>query len=554
MMAVATAARYPATLARLHASSTTSVGFCAGAVATLAALLRLVGLGSSQDIYVDEPIYVALGQSVHSGGFPMVDGGRFFLHPPAFFYLEAAWQHLFGYRPDVVAAVYEMRALNAVLAAATAAALVLLVARVSSLWPAIATGALFALEPFCIRQNGRVLLETALMFWVVAGLAILLPLAKPRGPSGPRVRAFRQGQLTRFITLPPLTDAGAPSRPRVRAVCAGLLFGLAILTKEEAILVTVLPLLVGAALGWGAERRLMVLAAGVAVLPYLAYVGAILAAGYWGQYWPAKSSALLRFIGVLQQTGFNASGAPSLVGRLIAESTFFGTTYALLALTPLACLLLLRRGNPAQRLLALFYASTAVVLAYVVLNGTLEEQELYLLIVPGLATLGVAAALWDGSRTRTKAFRRIIVSLFALVLAVNVITYLRWRLQPDNGYVRLRQYMAAHIPEGTTVIAVDGTRQVLGTTFRMLHGWYRVVPWVSPREQVSDNARYLVVSWLEVLQGYSYLSTGQVVRLAYHGVPLYSFSGRTYGKLVLYRIPVPDGAGLVARSGATRGL
>jgi 4-amino-4-deoxy-L-arabinose transferase-like glycosyltransferase len=516
------------------------VGFWAYIVGSLAVLLRLVGLGPSQDMFIDEPLYVALGHSVRSGGFPMVNGGRFFLHPPGFFYLEAAWERLFGFRPDVVAGVYEMRALNAVLAGATAAALIVLVARATSLWPAVATGALFALEPFCLRQNGRVLLETAMMFWVVVGYVVLLPLAKAHPPSRHRLRtkAHRDGTTT-VVVLDPMS--GTAPRDYMRAACAGVLLGLAVLTKDEAALVTVLPLLAAALLGWGPPRRLSLLAACVATLAYGSYVAVVAMSGDWGEFWSAKSTGLLRLLGFIQVTGFNAPGAPSLTSRLMQESMFFGTTYALLAASSAAFLFLVRRGTPAQRLVALLYASSAVALGYAVLLGTIEEQELYVLAVPALAVLGVGAGMLLKARaTAGAALRRIGLPLFALIMAVNINTYVSWHIHPDDGYVRLRHYLAGKVRTGSTIITPDGSQQGI---YWILRDRYDVVPWVSPQEQVREQAHYMVVDWTEVDDHYAYLSPSEVRSLTAHAVPLFSFHGRTYSRLILYRLPFPDRAG-----------
>ena len=55
--------------------------------------------------------------------------------------------------------------------------------------------------------------------------------------------------------------------------------------------------------------------------------------------------------------------------------------------------ILWRRGGPLQRMLGLLYCAAAVTLAYAVFLGTLEEQELYLLVVPSLLIIPIAASL-----------------------------------------------------------------------------------------------------------------------------------------------------------------
>ena len=105
-----------------------------------------------------------------------------------------------------------MRTLNALLAAATAAIIVLLGTRANSLWGGVIAGLLFALDTFCIRQNDRVLLETSMTFWVLLGYLAFTSLIKRPG--------WRRGWP--------------------KALGAGLLFGCGVLTKDKAALLTVL--------------------------------------------------------------------------------------------------------------------------------------------------------------------------------------------------------------------------------------------------------------------------------------------------------------------------
>ena len=119
--------------------------------------------------------------------------------------------------------IYEMRTLNGLLAGATAVVLVLLATRASSLRAGAVAGALYALEPFCIRQNDRVLLETAMMLWVTLGYLVFTSL------------------IGRLASAPRLAPRGG-CRPALR---------FAVLTKDEGALLTILPLLAAAVLRWG---------------------------------------------------------------------------------------------------------------------------------------------------------------------------------------------------------------------------------------------------------------------------------------------------------------
>jgi Dolichyl-phosphate-mannose-protein mannosyltransferase len=482
----------------------------------LTLVIRLALHGNAFDLFGDEVIYADLGRSVINGGFPKF-GGPFFLHGPAFFYLEAGWAHLFGSPQGLMPLIYEMRMLNALLATVTAVVLVLLATRAASLWSGIAAGLLFALDPFCIRQNDRVLLETALLMWVMLGYLVLVSLI-----------------------------GRSPSRGAVaRAVLAGLFFGFAVLTKDEGTLLTVLPLLAALVLRWGPDRRLIVITIATIVDVYAAYITVVAGNGHWGQFWQQKTSGIKRMLGVLQTTGFHSKTGGSLSARLFDEATFFGTTYFLLGLAVLAVLVTLRRGGQLQRMLGLLYCAAAVTLAYAIGIGTLEEQELYLLIVPSLLLIPVAATLLGVKARRlgrsvARPFREVLrvwvlTAGLVLILVINLSTSVLWFRQPDDGFALLLQYMSVHVPAGTLV--GSGTDNPQDIASYALPPRYEVGIWTSEAAFYQSHVRYILVEWGEIDQGYSILTPAQVRFFAKGGRVVFSFSGRTYGDLDLYELP-----------------
>ncbi|MFF9852537.1 phospholipid carrier-dependent glycosyltransferase [Streptomyces litmocidini] len=501
----------------------------AGVYAALAALLtvalRLVEIGRAGDVFVDEPIYRRLGDSAAAGGFPRTGEGLFFLHPPGYFYVEAGWTKLVGGHADVIAGVHSSRVLNSLLAGVTAALLVLLVARVRSRGAGAAAGLLFALDQFCIRQNDRVLLETATMMWVLAGYLVLVGLARP----------------------------DPPGRPRTRALLAGVFLGLAVLTKDHAALIAVLPLLAALLLGWGPPRRLVALTLSVTVLSYGVYVAFTVAFGHLAPFWEAKTVGVRRLLGLLQETGFNAAGTPSLASRLVDELPGYATTYLLLALTPVALVLLWRRKEPVYRLLTLLHASAILTLGYALAFGTLEEQALYLLFVPNLVALAVTV---PAPSRRRRGLRVLVGGVLLAVLATSAGVYAQSRWTPDDGFVRLRAYLLTHVPAGSGIVTVDGQR-TRGVTTWTLDDTYRLGRWATPGERAVADADYLIVPWRVVEQGYGHSSLTEVRRLTDGLRPLVAYHGHTYGTLALYRLPAPlpgpDLARLVVPGSAVTG-
>ena len=489
-----------------------AVSVIAASAGGLALLIRLALRVRSFDVFGDEFIYTQLGRSVISGGFPRFDGGLFFLHGPAFFYLEAGWARLAGNQSDVLGWIYEMRTLNALLAGATAVAVVLLVTRASSLRAGAAAGLLFCLDPFCIRQNDRVMLETAMMLWVMLG----------------------------YLVFTTLIGCVPSRRDWPRAIGAGLLFGCAVLTKDEGALLTVLPLLAAAALRWGPRRALILLTAGTTVAVYAVYVAVVAANGQIQGLWQEKTSGIERMLGLVQVTGFHSSGGGNLLSRIIAEVGFFGTTYAVLALAVPALVVVLRRGGQVPRMLGLLCCAAVVTLGYALVLGTLEEQELYLLAVPSLLIIPVAATLLRAGRrgqsTPAPSRRRIprnaaIAATLALALSLNIAVSVRWLQQPDDGLRRLLQYMVAHVPAGTRVND-DASAYLLADR-------YDVGSWQTPADLSEEHVRYVVVEWGLINQDYSDQTRSQVQNLIGNGRLVFSFSERTNGQIALYQLPPP---------------
>src|ERR1019366_5447002 len=104
-----------------------------------------------------------------------------------------------------------------------------------------------------------------------------------------------------------------------------------------------------------------------------------------------------------------------------------------------------------------------------------------------------------------------IPAAFTLALSLNLATCVRWLQQPDDGFAQVLSYMAAHVPAGARVTdaadAPPGPMDVVHYT---------------------PGSRYHAGLWLT-----------PAARHGEHGRLVFSFRGRTYGNLALYRLPLP---------------
>jgi hypothetical protein len=111
----------------------------------------------------------------------------------------------------------------------------------------------------------------------------------------------------------------------------------------------------------------------------------------------------------------------------------------------------------------------------------------------------------------------------------------QWLRQPDDGFARLLSYMAAQVPAGARVSDATGDQNDVAEY--ALVGRYDAGLWLTPSALARQHVQYIVAEWAEIDEGYSALSSAQVRKLTSSGRVVFSFHGRTYGDLQLYRLP-----------------
>ena len=484
----------------------------AAGLAVLTAVSRIVAIGSAGQITVDEIFYTGLGHSVRLGHVPPVlltsepgGGGVFLLHPPGFFVLEAAWELIAGHPTHVVDQVVRARYLNAVLAVITAVVLFALGRRLAGRTLGIVAAALFIVDPFVLRQNNLVFIETATMMWLVVGLLLL-------------VRVIQ----------------GAASRPRLEVALAGLALGFAIATKDMAGLPVLGLLLVLLVTGWCLQRRDALLALVLAIVPYALFFGSTAAQGFGDDLIDQKTIGFRRALGLAVSTGFNKEGSPSLVTKLLGDAGTFVFTYGLVAVGSLCAVALLWDRRPERRLVGLFTIGAGVLLVYSLVFGTIEEQFLYFLAVPCvLSIICVVPRLVGHGPTVRRGVRAAAVALLAVVLVWNVAAWCRVRVGSTNGLDEFVAYLRTDIPKGTPVAYTNGVLE-----FTLESEGYRAVPLGTPGEMKAQGVRYLAALPKEIEENYSWVTSDALARLEASSDR--RFVGSTESPIVVLEARDPD--------------
>jgi len=491
-----------ATRATTYRTLLTHPALAALGIFTLAFAMRAIQLAHSWDIHVDEITYLRLADEIAKHWHLRLYGAPFYLHPPGFFYLEALVLKIAQPGGYVIEQIYAIRYLNTTLAALSAVMLLILGRRLGGLRVGFVAATIFSLDPFVIRITSRNMLETPSLFWILLG-------------------------YTALITA----SSAWPSRWRVAA--GGGAFGMALLTKDMTAFLTLLPLGICFVTGWVLPRKKAILAGVIALAMYAVYPLVTFLAGDFQYFANQKLRGLQRFTGVVKESGYKRHGGPSLIGSILANIDQFVTTYAILLLGMAAVLVLFLYGGPRLRLVTVWVASAYALLTYSIAFGTLEEQFFYFLTVPAILAIPLAGSILLRREALSPARR----ALPAYLITVLTLAFYLWsgyiweqvHTVPDNGYEHVRAYMLANVPLGARVGVTTEPAVFLMDGFSS-------GSWGSPEELQANHAAYVLVSTKEMAQGLGYADAGLGNWLAANGRPIYSFTGRSNGTLILYAL------------------
>ena len=460
---------------------------------------RAVGLARGFELWVDEMLYARLGYSVSLGQVPNLPDGPFMLHPPGYFLLEGAVINLFGISGDNLDLVLQLRWLNAVLGAVSVGLAFLLVRALANTPAAFVTAALLTLEPFVLRNNSHVFLETLGMAFMLGGLLVLVLLMQ---------RRHTRHRLLHLAT-------------------AGLLLGFSVLTKDVFILGAVLPILLAVLWRKTLTVRDSLAVAIASLVPYTVYLAVLGLNGLLGTWAWAKTSGVRRMIGLEQSTGFNAEGAPGLLGRLLDQIGQFGSSYLLLALTPLTGFLLCLSRDAARRLVGMVALLFGLFGLYSAAFGTLEEQYGYPVLVAGVLSCSTYAVELAGKRERW----RTPVILFAVAFtALTAVFGLRALVTVDNGFVQAREWAAVNLPADARVSVTNSTGELA------FEDDPRFGVWPSAPLMEANDANYILTQEHPTSMGYGYAQPAMLEWLKANAEPVFSTQGPTNGDTVIWRV------------------
>jgi 4-amino-4-deoxy-L-arabinose transferase-like glycosyltransferase len=495
----APAATVPSSATRLLSSLAGSTALPALILVLAAFGFRAIGLTTSFELWVDEMLYAELGASVARGELPNLPDGPFFLHPPGFFIVEAIAIRLFGITGDSMELAFALRWVSAFCGALSVGLIYLILRRPVGVPAAFLAGVLAVFEPFVLRNNSRVFLETTAVLAVLIGLALVVDHL----------------------------ERGAARRPRLRLVAAGLALGYGVLSKDVLAVCTVAPVVLAVLWRRTLARRDATLLVGAAAVPYAVYLAVLAVAGGLGGWWTAKSQGALRMLGFVQSTGFNAPDAPNLVDRILAQLGSFGTSYVLLLVCPVAGVLAALSARPARRYLGLVAVMMGLFGVYSAAFGTFEEQYGYPVMIAGILASAVSAV---ELAERFPRFRRAIAVGCLVFTAAAAVFGIRAEATADDGFLRVRDWVRSNLPADARVGVTNSTGE-----WAFGHD-PRFGVWASLHDLAENGASYVLTQSLPTSLGYGYARRELLPWLAANATPKIAVTGPTNGVTTLWFI------------------
>jgi hypothetical protein len=391
---------------------------------------------------------------------------------------------------------------------------------------------IFCFDPYVQRINRRSMLETVAMMFVVLSIYLYL----------------------RWIH----TD----KRWGWRALLVGIALGLATLTKEV-MFFGALILIVFAVLFYRRQLARALVATLTALSVYGIYPVWMVLNGYGADYLGMKDRQFERFFGRLieQQavanTGPPTGGKVSLLENLTTTLGPYVISYATIAAAVLVMALIFgrswlftRRNIAAEdKLMAVWAATSYIVIGISLVFGRGSDQFFYYIIIPAIVLVGrvitstakLFAWLWQGDWRNNEpqvdplfdpsyAVHVCVLWLLLCGFTWNFDTYTKlFALEPDNSYAAMYRYVTSTVPPGSTLVVGNDLANYVFTNYKVR--FYRT------QQEIEENhVRYIILSSKERWGQYNKITPELYDWVTSHSQLRFQQYGVTFWDLGLYEM------------------
>ena len=537
------------------------------------------------DLTSDESTYAIESVAFNRTGLTMWNGAPFFVHPPLFYVTEAALYNTFGIGDgslfdrlmgphytagepllqggipltgdSMLTAIEFGRYLNSFYGALLTVLVFLLGRSLLNLQLGLLGSLLFALDPYVLWRNHFNYLEPLVTIFGLLCIYMYYLAQK---------QTARNARL-RYLML------------------TGLLFGLAMLSKELAILYIV-AIGVHALLFKRVKVIETVIPLGIGAAVYSIFPIWAAASGEFNLWWETKLWIFRRAIGLIADSGLGRPGI-SLVDTLIINLLDYWPWLLVLGIAFVLAVYFLSlyyrhgyRDPQAELLTACILGMYGLFIVVRLLGGVTNEQYFYLLmpivaLSVGYAVLAAprvkswlaakrqsipadtgARIVQDGATSDDKqtvpleqvptstslhsawSLRKIFTGLLAALLVYNMLAWVvRYVLGTDNSYMQVEAKMAESLPPGTSVVG----RDLLGLYLMPKQAVYTfgylnlAGERVEVAELTDNNIPYAILNEQSLLQRYGGANPEYYEWVEQNGKPVTEFQGRKY-KTSIYEI------------------
>ena len=534
------------------------------AVTMLCLFVLSYRLHLTPDILMDEILYYVTAFNIANRGAFTWDYAPIFVHPPGQFLVQSMFLRMVGLDQELLPFVgtYTARLLNVWAAALTISILYSLMMKLLDYRVAFACCLLLLSDPFVIRINRRNMLETLAELWVVLGLFLFWHYHKK-------------------LTL-------------LNSLMIGSIFGMAFLTKELTIFAFLtIPIYLIITGQWN-EAKWMIGIGGIGICVWSLFPIWSVMIGQGDIFLENKTFNLQRLLGMVQVTGWNREGV-SLVGALQVNFPQYATSYLLLLLGIICTvyLFICWRTEEVRFFVAMSLAQYAF-FAFSIVQGALNDQFFYFLMVPVAIMVGMAATRiyrilirqprtlfysksasllflrnmqtrWGwinavlrwvewGLRLIIKPFisaerlawrshlaiRYALLSiLILLTVAVGGFNTYRWvklfAMETDNSLYQVAQFIETNAPEGAIINTMFTSRDRMLPY--MLPG-YEVMSLRNPSLFSEYDVEYSIISTKNLWGAYGEITPNYFEFVQEQGELVFSTYGNTFWEVEVYEINV----------------
>ena len=468
----------------------------------VAFFLRTWRISSSPDIFSDEILYADIAIKLPKYGFLMAYGLPWFVHPPLYFLLQSAYFQLAGIGSVTLSNVFSARLTSALFSSLTILFVFFFITKISDYRIGTFSALVLMFEPYALKYARIGILDSALVLFIIVSFYI-----------------FTEANNTKDVK---------------KFVLSGVLFGLALITKELA-----LSLLVILAVWYLLTRfvtRNNISTKGILIflangfLIYLIYVAWALSID--AQIFIATNLSLMeRSLWIVSNTGYTSPNNISFLSDFLSTTSIYLVSYLILALALVSCFYLLYKNkNKTEVFLTSWFIGSVIFFAAM---GIHNPQFFVYLTVPASVVTGFTLSK-IGLRIPQ---RKKIISYGALLLLFLIIFYNLgvWMVVDngtDNSVSQSVAWVQGNIPKGQTIY-VDNS------DFSYLLSNYNIkVSDSNTSKNTLDSIKGQNIHYFIFTTKLKYeLNLDLLTFVQTKGTIIASFSGRSLGQTDIYYVP-----------------